>query len=1225
MKEKSNNTETNPIKVFISYSKDSEKHCDLVRSLADQLTKDGISCILDQYLDNGFPGEGWATWLDKNISKADYVLIICTEVYYRGVRGELGVNAGRGVKFEFDLTINEIYKDKSQIHRVIPVLFNENDNQYIPNRLMDLTYYCLDFPREYEALYRRITEQMSKKRPYLKIKGKQKSLNWEDHIELRILKENLSERFEMLGYLGGGGFGKVFRLKDKILERECALKVLSFHEFLPLDEKSREENRMRFKRETRSFAKCEHPNIIPIYDIGGEDDIPYVIMKYIEGKTLKAIISQKGKLEITEVIKISQEVLSGLGYMHQNRLLHRDLKPANIMVEEGTGRVVLLDSYIVRGLNLATSYEDYALFGNHFYISPEQLTDFGKLGPQIDIYSFGVILYEMLTGEVPFEGSPSEVIRKHVAESIPDVRLKNPNLPRGIEKIISKAMAKKPKDRYRNAQEFLDDLKKFELKDIHKKEDSKKFNYNNKARKFVEKGRYDKALSIIQKAEEENCADEYTLSLKAKALELKGEDNKASQLRMELINGNSIYTAFYNDEASFLVRKKHYWDAISIISKAEDRNCADDNTRALKEKVIKNLSDDEEQSFRKPTKDGKSINYPDTGFTLGRDETIGTVIELSDKTPIITVYGIPGIGKSVFIHEIRKSEPHNNRLYKRVIAKPGMTVNDFFQQLALLLGCRDTLNRPEFDLSKQSDFSFLETEAQYRVASLIHLDDAQHLFHKNQFRDNAVKEFLVAVIQYYPDTRIILECRIVPPAGIFPESLHQSISLHGVDKNIILLYFLQPLKNNPGFGWRFGKVEQELVFKNLGGIKAKERVHPLAMVLLARRAHQLNITPVMVLTNLGEFQEFIDESESLIFVDMNQAALESTGQNISRNIEMYREDIPVYLSESLQECIRELEGDSKIEELVGDDTNVDNWENKLRKAVSEKLYSKGKKHLLEIIKLDQERKERLKEEFGYIYDVDNPEVDENQWKQKVGQIEWRRKVWQVLSMRNNFELKEVDSKVDKQEILDDKIDSNDVKNDLKDSKKEADKNNVEIGEELEKAVLKLFKDFFNIWEEDNTLTLTNARQQGKGLQFGHDLKFVCGRLGDKEIRFLIECKNYSEKIATRDIADKLMQVDEYYDKDHIDHWILISPNEDVSNELENFIESWEKKGKFSFKVQAWTPATRVKDFFGLNPDIYDKIIKAPDLEIHPKEWSDEKNKKCSNSGNINWNPLSVSP
>jgi hypothetical protein len=294
-------------------------------------------------------------------------------------------------------------------------------------------------------------------------------------------------------------------------------------------------------------------------------------------------------------------------------------------------------------------------------------------------------------------------------------------------------------------------------------------------------------------------------------------------------------------------------------------------------------------------------------------------------------------------------------------------------------------------------------EVQYRLASLIHLDDAQNLFHENQFRDNAVKEFLVAITRYYPETRIILECRIVPPAGIFPGNLHQPIRLHGIDKDSMISYFKQPLKNNPDFGWKLEADEQELVLKNLCS-KEKGNIHPLAMVLLANRAYQSNKSPLQIIKYPVAMKELIAESGDLILTDLNQTTMQATGLNMSRNIKMYSEDIPAYLSESLQKCIRELKGDAEIEDLPAANTIVDEREDKLRIAVSKKLYKEGQEHLQEIIKLDKERKERLQEEFGYIYDVDNLEADENQWAQKQGQIDWRRKVWQVLSWRNNFKL-----------------------------------------------------------------------------------------------------------------------------------------------------------------------------------------------------------------------------
>jgi hypothetical protein len=277
---------------------------------------------------------------------------------------------------------------------------------------------------------------------------------------------------------------------------------------------------------------------------------------------------------------------------------------------------------------------------------------------------------------------------------------------------------------------------------------------------------------------------------------------------------------------------------------------------------------------------------------------------------------------------------------------------------------------------------------------------------------------------------------------------------------------------------------------------------------------------------------------------------------------------------------------------------IHHWENELRNAVSKGLYSEGKKYLQKAIEFDLEKKERLKEEFGYIYNFENLVEDDDEWVKKYSAIEWWRKLWQFLSMRNNFELTNLDlykDHEDKSEILEDKkVDKN-------------KRTSEQIGDQLEKAVLKLFHHFLELCERGSTFNITNVRQQGRGQQNGHDLKFVCCEItGNKNIKFLIECKNYSKKIKLDNVAGKLAAAKAYHRDIPIDHWILISPNANLSNELERLLELWEKVGEFQFKVQAWTPATRVKEFFGLLPEIYDEIIRKPDLKIHPKDWNNDK-------------------
>lgn len=310
------------------------------------------------------------------------------------------------------------------------------------------------------------------------------------------------------------------------------------------------------------------------------------------------------------------------------------------------------------------------------------------------------------------------------------------------------------------------------------------------------------------------------------------------------------------------------------------------------------------------------------------------------------------------------------------------------------------------------------------------------------------------------------------------------------------------------------------------------------------------------------------------------------------------------------------ESDSNSLELY----SVDYLEDELRNAAAKGEYPEGKKYLQKIIQISPASKESLENEFGFIYDFENLHQDENNWKQREAQIDWRRKVWKILSVHNNFELitpgtseQQLNIKDIEKEKYESTVDEkeNQLRKEKSESKVTEKKNTktqtpVQKGEELEQAVFKLFQHFLEICEQGNKFTLSNARQQDRGRQSGHDLKFVCEITRNSKLRLLIECKNYSSKITKDDIAGKLLAAEAYHGNTPIDHWILVCPNENVSNELEELIELWEETGKYPFKVQAWTPATRVKEFFGLIPGIYDNIIKKQDLEIHPRDWNEEK-------------------
>jgi serine/threonine protein kinase len=305
------------------------------------------------------------------------------------------------------------------------------------------------------------------------------SITWNDHEELKILKKILIERFDLMAQLGVGGFGKVFKLEDKKLGRECALKVLDFDKLSKREESIADEIKKRFLREARAYAKCKHPNIVSIYDIGDENNFPYLIMEYIEGKGLDKVIAEKGKLELNEILNISRGILSAIGYMHSLDLIHRDLKPSNVMIETKSERTVIIDFGLVKDLISSSLSQTQGQMGTPLYMAPEQWKDSKNVNFKVDIYSFGAILYEMATGEAPFKGTHLEVMHKHLNDPVPDIKEKNTNIYKRINKLIKKAMAKNEKDRgnlnyYTNELKELTELlkEKIDAKKIEKKKES---------------------------------------------------------------------------------------------------------------------------------------------------------------------------------------------------------------------------------------------------------------------------------------------------------------------------------------------------------------------------------------------------------------------------------------------------------------------------------------------------------------------------------------------------------------------------------------------------------------------------------------------------------------------------------------------------------------------------------------------------------------------------------
>lgn len=269
-----------------------------------------------------------------------------------------------------------------------------------------------------------------------------------------MLGKILGGRYELLEKIGGGGMAVVYKAKCHLLKRYVAVKVLR-PELV-----ENEEFVARFKRESQSVASLSHQNIVNIYDVGQEDDIHYIVMEYIDGKTLKEYIHDKGRLDNEEAVRICIQICAALNHAHKNNIVHRDIKPQNILINQ-EGLVKVADFGIARAITSATvTMAGANVIGSVHYFSPEQARG-GIVDKKSDIYSLGIVLYEMVTGVVPFEGdSAISVALKHIQEKVTPPGEINPDIPQSIQNIIEKAIEKDLDNRYHDAAEMMADLKR---------------------------------------------------------------------------------------------------------------------------------------------------------------------------------------------------------------------------------------------------------------------------------------------------------------------------------------------------------------------------------------------------------------------------------------------------------------------------------------------------------------------------------------------------------------------------------------------------------------------------------------------------------------------------------------------------------------------------------------------------------------------------------------------
>ena len=266
-----------------------------------------------------------------------------------------------------------------------------------------------------------------------------------------LLGTSLNGRYRLEARIGAGGMSTVYRALDETLERQVAIKLMNREVSTDSDQLE------RFRREARAVAQLSHPHVVGVIDAGEDEGRPYIVFEYVDGETLKDRIRRQGRLPITEAVAYAIEIARALGAAHARHIVHRDVKPQNVLIdEEGSAKVT--DFGIARTLDEEGLTADGRVLGTTDYVSPEQALGQRVTG-QSDLYSLGIVLYEMLTGEVPFKGdSQVAVAMKHVREQLPDVQLKRPEVSAALAAVVDRAAAKRVHDRYANDAELIADL-----------------------------------------------------------------------------------------------------------------------------------------------------------------------------------------------------------------------------------------------------------------------------------------------------------------------------------------------------------------------------------------------------------------------------------------------------------------------------------------------------------------------------------------------------------------------------------------------------------------------------------------------------------------------------------------------------------------------------------------------------------------------------------------------
>src|ERR671914_757567 len=268
---------------------------------------------------------------------------------------------------------------------------------------------------------------------------------------MTVIGTLISDRYRLEERVGSGGMSSVYRAFDPTLERWVAIKLM--HRDISNDPDQLE----RFRREARAVARLNHPHVVTVIDAGEDDGAPYIVFEYVEGETLKERIRRLGRLPVSEAVAYGIEIGRALSCAHAQRLVHRDVKPQNVLIDP-EGRAKVTDFGIARSLEAHGLTAPGRVLGTTDYVSPEQALGH-DVSEQSDIYSLGIVLYEMLTGEVPFKADTQvAVAMQHVREPLPDVQRRRPEISAALAAVVDRATAKEVDNRYGTVDEMVHDL-----------------------------------------------------------------------------------------------------------------------------------------------------------------------------------------------------------------------------------------------------------------------------------------------------------------------------------------------------------------------------------------------------------------------------------------------------------------------------------------------------------------------------------------------------------------------------------------------------------------------------------------------------------------------------------------------------------------------------------------------------------------------------------------------